>query len=138
MSSHPPFITAIRLRAALEMAGLWHDVADRLESPAMGLSGGQQQRPCLARALILEPEILLLDEPAASPDPAAARDIEDLLLRLSGSRALILVSHGVAQARRVAARLALFGHGRLRGILPPEALDEDARSLFAEEDDGRE
>lgn len=111
-----------RARRSLEDVGLWPEVHDRLSDPAGSLSGGQQQRLCLARTLALEPQILLLDEPTASLDPASTRRIEDLLLQLSERYAIILVSHGIAQARRLASRLLLFEDGHARGPFPPEEL----------------
>lgn len=111
-----------RARRSLEDVGLWPEVHDRLGEPAASLSGGQQQRLCLARTLALEPQILLLDEPTASLDPASTRRIEDLLRHLSKRYAIILVSHGISQARRLAARLLLFEGGHARGPFPPEEL----------------
>ena len=111
-----------RARRSLEDVGLWPEVRDRLGDPAGSLSGGQQQRLCLARTLALEPQILLLDEPTASLDPASTRRIEDLLLQLSERYAIILVSHGIAQARRLASRLLLFEDGHALGPFPPEEL----------------
>ena len=111
-----------RARRSLEDVGLWPEVHDRLGDPAGSLSGGQQQRLCLARTLALEPQILLLDEPTASLDPTSTRRIEDLLLQLSERYAIILVSHGIAQARRLATRLLLFEDGHARGGFPPEEL----------------
>lgn len=111
-----------RARRSLEDVGLWPEVHDRLGEPAASLSGGQQQRLCLARTLALEPQILLLDEPTASLDPASTRRIEDLLRHLSERYAIILVSHGISQARRLAARLLLFEKGHARGPFPPEEL----------------
>ena len=86
------------------------------------LSGGQQQRVALARIMVSKPRILMLDEPTASLDPASTRRIEDLLLQLSERYAIILVSHGIAQARRLATRLLLFEDGHARGPFPPEEL----------------
>ena len=111
-----------RARRSLEDVGLWPEVHDRLGEPAASLSGGQQQRLCLARTLALEPQILLLDEPTASLDPASTRRIEDLLRHLSERYAIILVSHGISQACRLAARLLLFEEGHARGPFPPEEL----------------
>ncbi len=111
-----------RARRSLKAVGLWAEVHDRLAEPAASLSGGQQQRLCLARTLALEPQILLLDEPTASLDPASTRRIEDLLLHLAERYAIILVSHGVAQASRLASRLLLFDTGCVQGPFPPDAL----------------
>lgn len=104
---------AARARRALEDAGLWEEVADRLRRPAETLSGGQQQRLCLARALALEPEILLLDEPTASLDARASERVERLLSGLAETRRLLLVSHNLAQALRLADRIWVFSGGRL-------------------------
>ena len=90
------------------------------------LSGGQQQRLCLARTLALEPEILLLDEPTASLDPATTHTIENLLLKLAERYPILLVSHGLPQAKRMASRIVLFGKGRLQGMLSPEELPNEA------------
>jgi len=99
---------ADRMESALRAVGLWDEVSDRLDSPATSLSGGQQQRLCLARALVLEPEILLLDEPCSALDPLATQVIEELLLSLRGQLSLVLVTHNMAQARRLADDAALF------------------------------
>ena len=111
-----------RARRSLEAVGLWTEVHDRLREPASSLSGGQQQRLCLARTLALEPQILLLDEPTASLDPASTRRIEDLLLHLAERYAIILVSHGITQARRLASRLLFFDNGCVQGPFPPDEL----------------
>ena len=93
---------------ALRDVGLWDEVCDRLDSPAMALSGGQQQRLCIARALALDPEVLLMDEPCSALDPLAGEIIEDLIARLRGRVTLLIVTHNLAQARRVADWAALF------------------------------
>lgn len=115
-----------RMERSLTEVGLWQDVRSRLREPASILSGGQQQRLCLARTLALEPEMLLLDEPTASLDPATTHTIENLLLRLSDRYPILLVSHGLPQAKRVASRIALFGKGRLQGLISPEELPSEA------------
>jgi phosphate transport system ATP-binding protein len=102
---------------ALAKAQLWDEVKDRLDKPAAGLSGGQQQRLCLARALALEPEILLLDEPTASLDYQATARIEELLLALAGDYTLVVVSHGLGQARRLAQRVAVLREGVCSRVL---------------------
>lgn len=93
---------------ALREVGLWEEVADRLRAPAASLSGGQQQRLCLARALLLEPEVLLLDEPCSSLDPLASAAVEKALQRLRGRVTMVLVTHSLAQAGRLADDLALL------------------------------
>nr|PZN72076.1 MAG: phosphate ABC transporter ATP-binding protein [Bacillota bacterium] len=101
------------VRQALQRAALWDEVRDRLHEHAGRLSGGQQQRLCLARALALEPEVLLLDEPCSALDPAATEAIERLIAELKRSMAIVLVTHSLEQARRVADRVAFFQDGRL-------------------------
>ena len=98
---------------ALKRAALWDEVKDRLGQDAAGLSGGQQQRLCLARALAMEPEVLLMDEPCSALDPAATDAIEGLILELSQSMAIVIVTHSMGQARRVASRVAYFEAGRV-------------------------
>lgn len=114
-----------RMERSLEDVGLWQDVRHRLDESASVLSGGQQQRLCLARTLALEPEILLLDEPTASLDPATTLEIEALLQRFSARYPMLLVSHGLAQARHLASRLVLFAGGRMLGTETPEFLQND-------------
>lgn len=105
-----------RTERALREVGLWDEVRDRLSAPASDLSGGQQQRLCLARALALEPEILLVDEPTASLDRASAALVEDLLLRLRGRLTILAVSHSPAQARSLADRLVTMRDGRVEDV----------------------
>jgi len=93
---------------ALRDVGLWEEVKDRLESPALALSGGQQQRLCIARALVLEPEVLLMDEPCSALDPLAGAVVEDLIVGLRGRVTVLIVTHNLAQARRIADWAALF------------------------------
>lgn len=120
-----PQQASIRARQALHDVGLWEEVRDRLDQPAASLSGGQQQRLCFARALVLDPALLLLDEPTASLDPRSAEQLEGLIRSLAASRHLLLVSHNLPQALRLASHLWLFSHGRLAhtfsGKLPAEA-----------------
>jgi len=105
------------IERALRDVGLWDEVKDRLEGPAVALSGGQQQRLCVARALVLEPEVLLMDEPCSALDPLAGAVVEDLVAGLRGRVTVLIVTHNLAQARRLADWAALFwkeGHaGRL-------------------------
>lgn len=106
-----------RVQMALQSAGLWDEVKDRLKTSALGLSGGQQQRLCIARALAMAPKILLMDEPCSSLDPIATRVIEDLIESLSGQFTVVVVTHNLAQAKRISDHTALFwfrnGSGRL-------------------------
>lgn len=114
------------IEQSLQQVGLWAEVKDRLRSPALALSGGQKQRLCLARALALEPEILLMDEPCSALDPLSSEVIEDLMLRLRGRYTLIVVTHNLAQAQRISDRTALFwveeGAGRVIEVGPTAQL----------------
>ncbi len=91
-----------QMEQVLQAVGLWEEVCDRLHKPALSLSGGQQQRLCMARALALEPEVLLLDEPCSALDPIATEVIEDMIVNLKGRYTLLMVTHNLAQARRIA------------------------------------
>ena len=110
-----------RVERALTQAALWDEVKDRLKKGALGLSGGQQQRLCLARALAVEPDVVLLDEPASALDPIATSKIEDLMHELKRDYTLVIVTHNMQQAARVAEMTAFFtlertesgGHGVL-------------------------
>ncbi len=97
-----------RTEAALRDVGLWEEVADRMSAPALSLSGGQQQRLCIARALVLQPEVLLMDEPCSALDPIASRTVEELISRLRGRLTVVIVTHNLAQARRIANYAAFF------------------------------
>ncbi len=97
----------------LSEVGLWDDLKDRLNQSPAALSGGQQQRLCLARALAVEPKVLLLDEPASALDPKSTRLLEDLFVRLSERMTLIIVTHNLAQAKRIAKRTAFMQAGEL-------------------------
>ncbi|PTQ90553.1 phosphate ABC transporter ATP-binding protein (PhoT family) [Nitrosomonas nitrosa] len=92
----------------LRDVGLWDEVCDRLDAPALSLSGGQQQRLCIARALALNPQILLMDEPCSALDPIASGVVEELINRLSGRYTIVIVTHNLAQARRIANYAAFF------------------------------
>ena len=98
---------------ALKAAALWDEISHRLDSPAQSLSLGQQQRLCLARALILNPEILLLDEPTASIDPVSSRAIEDGVIALGKDISVIMVTHNIAQAKRVADHVIFLCDGKI-------------------------
>jgi phosphate transport system ATP-binding protein len=97
-----------RVEKALQSAALWDEVKDRLKKSALSLSGGQQQRLCIARAIAIEPEVLLLDEPASALDPIATQKIEELMRELKRDYTIVIVTHNMQQAARVADRTAFF------------------------------
>jgi phosphate transport system ATP-binding protein len=99
---------ATNIETVLRDVGLWDEVKDRLTSPALALSGGQQQRLCMARALVLSPEVLLMDEPCSALDPLSSGVVEDLIVGLRGRYTVLIVTHNLAQARRIADHAALF------------------------------
>jgi phosphate transport system ATP-binding protein len=102
-----------RVHSALERAGLFEEVKDNLDHPALRLSGGQQQRLCIARALAAEPEVLLLDEPCSALDPQSTQVIEDLIVRLRDDVAVVIVTHNLQQAYRIADHVAFMYLGEL-------------------------
>ena len=102
-----------RVEKALRGAALWDEVKDRLQTSALGLSGGQQQRLCIARALAVEPEVLLMDEPASALDPIATQKIEELIYELKRDYTIAIVTHNMQQAARVSEFTAFFMMGRL-------------------------
>ncbi|HMV87495.1 MAG TPA: phosphate ABC transporter ATP-binding protein PstB [Blastocatellia bacterium] len=102
-----------RVEASLRDAAIWDEVKDRLHGPALSLSGGQQQRICIARALAIQPEILLMDEPAAALDPLATQKIEELIHKLRERYTIVIVTHNLQQAARVADFTAFFLLGHL-------------------------
>ncbi len=101
------------VEASLKRAGLWEEVAERLHSPGTGLSGGQQQRLVIARAIAVEPEVILMDEPCSALDPIATAKIEELIDELRERYCIVIVTHSMAQAARVSQRTAFFHMGRL-------------------------
>ncbi|MFV0421294.1 phosphate ABC transporter ATP-binding protein PstB [Oleidesulfovibrio sp.] len=102
-----------KVEQSLRHAALWDEVKDRLHDSALGLSGGQQQRLCIARALAVEPEVLLMDEPASALDPIATQKIEELIHTLKQNYTIIIVTHSMQQAARVSDVTAFFYMGRL-------------------------
>jgi phosphate transport system ATP-binding protein len=102
-----------KVEAALRGAGLWDEVRDRLSSPGIGLSGGQQQRLCIARSLAVDPEVLLMDEPCSALDPIATLKIEELIAELKQRVTIVIVTHNMQQAARVADRTAFMLAGEL-------------------------
>ena len=102
-----------RTEQSLRMAALWDEVKDRLHAPAISLSGGQQQRLCIARALAVQPEVLLMDEPASALDPLATSKIEELILELKKDYTIVIVTHNMQQAARISDATAFFYLGEL-------------------------
>src|SRR3954470_22931635 len=102
-----------RVEASLQAAALWDEVKDRLHTSALSLSGGQQQRLCIARALAIEPDILLMDEPASALDPIATQRIEELIYQLKSTYTIVIVTHNMQQAARVSDVTAFFWLGKL-------------------------
>jgi phosphate transport system ATP-binding protein len=113
------------VKQALQRAGLYDEVANNLDRPALRLSGGQQQRLCIARAIANNPEILLMDEPCSALDPRSTSVIEDLILQLRNDLAIVIVTHNLQQARRIADRVAFMYIGDLVEL-------GDARQVFEE------
>ena len=128
-----------RVEKALQQAALWDEVKDRLKAGALGLSGGQQQRLCIARCLAVEPEVILMDEPASALDPIATTRIEDLMHELKREYTIVVVTHNMQQAARVADMTAFFSvtrgeEGQRTGIL----VEYDATSkIFTQPSDKR-
>ncbi|HEY0078706.1 MAG TPA: phosphate ABC transporter ATP-binding protein PstB [Pyrinomonadaceae bacterium] len=122
-----------RVEEALKDAALWNEVKERLKSSALGLSGGQQQRLCIARALAVKPEVLLMDEPASALDPIATQKIEELIVELKRQYTIVIVTHNMQQAARVSDQTAFFWLGKLIEVNatekmftnPDEKLTED-------------
>ncbi len=104
---------------SLAQAGLWDEVKDRMSRSAVEMSGGQQQRLCIARALAVEPEVLLMDEPCSALDPSATFHIEELMVELKKAYTIVLVTHNMFQASRVSDRTAFFYLGELVEVGPP-------------------
>ncbi len=102
-----------RIEESLTASALWDEVKDRLHSSALGLSGGQQQRLCIARAIAIKPEILLMDEPASALDPIATSRVEDLILDLKKEFTIVIVTHNMQQAARISDQTAFFYIGEL-------------------------
>jgi phosphate transport system ATP-binding protein len=107
---------------SLRRAGLWEEVKDRLQQPGTSLSGGQQQRLCIARAIAVSPEVILMDEPCSALDPIATARIEDLMDELRESYAIVIVTHSMQQAARVSQRTAYFHLGDLIEVGPTDKI----------------
>lgn len=121
------------VETSLKDAVLWDEVKDRLNDNALGLSGGQQQRLCIARALAVEPEILLMDEPTSALDPRATSSIEELIGELRGKYTIIIVTHNMQQAARVSDYTAFFYEGELIEFAPTDKLFTKPKERKTEE-----
>jgi phosphate transport system ATP-binding protein len=117
----------------LRQAALWDEVKDRLRESALGLSGGQQQRLCIARALAVEPEVLLMDEPASALDPIATAKIEELIHELAERYTIVIVTHNMQQAARVSNQTAFFYLGELVEVGPTEQIFTNPRQPRTED-----
>ncbi len=124
---------AERVECSLRGAALWDEVKDRLHESALGLSGGQQQRLCIARALAVEPEVLLMDEPASALDPIATARIEDLIHELKTRYTIVIVTHNMQQAARVSDDTAFFDMGELVEVGPTERIFTNPREQRTED-----
>jgi phosphate transport system ATP-binding protein len=122
-----------RVEEALKDAALWSEVKDRLKSSALGLSGGQQQRLCIARALAVRPEVVLMDEPASALDPIATQKIEELIVELKRQYTIVIVTHNMQQAARVSDLTAFFWLGKLVEVNDTERMFTNPEEKLTED-----
>ena len=120
----PRHVIQETVERSLREAALWDEVKDRLKAPALGLSGGQQQRLCIARAIAIRPEVVLMDEPCSALDPIATQKIEELITELSKDYTIVIVTHNMQQAARVSHYTGFFLNGRLIEYAPTTELFE--------------
>ena len=122
-----------RVEQALEDAAIWSEVKDRLKASALSLSGGQQQRLCIARALAVRPEVLLMDEPASALDPIATQKIEELIVELKRQYTIVIVTHNMQQAARVSDTTAFFWLGKLIEVNATEQMFTNPNEKLTED-----
>jgi phosphate transport system ATP-binding protein len=122
-----------RVEQALRDAALWNEVKDRLRTSALSLSGGQQQRLCIARALAIRPEVVLMDEPASALDPVATHKIEELIVELKKQYTIVIVTHNMQQAARVSDTTAFFLLGKLIEVNPTEKMFTNPNEKLTED-----
>jgi phosphate transport system ATP-binding protein len=122
-----------RVEESLKAAAIWDEVKDRLKDSALSLSGGQQQRLCIARALAIEPEVLLMDEPASALDPIATQRIEELIYRLKETYTIVIVTHNMQQAARVSDFTAFFWLGALVEYGPTQRIFTNPQQKLTED-----
>ncbi|KUO41971.1 MAG: hypothetical protein APU95_00380 [Hadesarchaea archaeon YNP_N21] len=115
------------VEASLKKAALWEEVKEKLDAPGVALSGGQQQRLCIARALAVEPEVILMDEPASSLDPVATTKIEDLILDLKKEYTIVIVTHNMQEAARISDYTAFIYLGKIIEFGPTSELFENPK-----------
>lgn len=118
---------------SLRDAGLWSEVKDKLDQSGLGISGGQQQRLCIARALAVRPQVLLMDEPTSALDPLSTGLVEELMIELARERTVVVVTHNMQQARRVAQQTAFFYMGELVEVAPTRQLFSNPKQRRTEE-----
>lgn len=118
---------------SLKKAGLWKEVKDRLSEPGTGLSGGQQQRLCIARAIAVSPEVILMDEPCSALDPIATAKVEELIAELRTQYSIVIVTHAMQQASRVSQRTAYFHLGNLVEVGPTELIFTNPKHRLTED-----
>ena len=118
---------------SLRGAAIWDEVKDRLNKPALGLSGGQQQRLCIARALAVKPQVLLMDEPTSALDPISTAKVEDLVLELKKNYTIIMVTHNMQQALRISDETAFFLLGEMVEHRPTDELFSDPKDKRCED-----
>jgi phosphate transport system ATP-binding protein len=127
-----------RVERCLRRAALWDEVEDKLGAPGFSLSGGQQQRLCIARAIALDPDVILMDEPCSALDPIATLKIEDLMRELRGEYSIVIVTHNMQQAARVSDRTAFFTVDMERGVRVGELVEYDVtEDIFTRSADPR-
>ena len=121
------------VETSLEKAGLWKEIKDRMDQPGTGLSGGQQQRLCIARAIAVSPEVILMDEPCSALDPIATAHVEDLISELRKQYSIVIVTHSMQQAARVSQRTAYFHLGDLIEVGETERVFTNPRHQLTED-----
>ncbi|MDR2551360.1 MAG: phosphate ABC transporter ATP-binding protein PstB [Desulfobulbus sp.] len=121
------------VEGSLKKAGLWNEVSDRLDQPGTGLSGGQQQRLCIARAIAVRPEVILMDEPCSALDPIATATVEDLITELKEQYTIVIVTHNMQQAARVSQRTAYFHLGDLVEVGSTDRIFTNPRHQLTED-----
>jgi phosphate transport system ATP-binding protein len=121
------------VETSLVKAGLWEEVKDRLTEPGTGLSGGQQQRLCIARAIAVSPEVILMDEPCSALDPIATAKVEELIAELRAQFSIVIVTHAMQQAARVSQRTAYFHLGDLIEVAPTDKVFTNPQHKLTED-----